>query len=216
MTASRERGIRLYKLEEFITVFDDLQAYCDNFAKRQTRTAFTLADTASYIDKKKENAMDLKPYACELPYPEIEPVENIADSKLLMPNYGGPAGELTAITTYCFQFYITDRNKELKDTLEGIAKVEMHHHELLGETIFKLGGYPVMGGRTYWSGSFVNYTVDPKKFLRQNITAEETAILNYERTVLSLHTESVKTLLERIILDEELHIKIFKELLATM
>lgn len=54
----------------------------------------------------------------------------------------------------------------------------------------------------------------PQKFLRQNITAEETAILNYERTVLALHTESVKTLLERIILDEELHIKIFKELLA--
>ena len=34
--------------------------------------------------------MEPKPYACELPYPEIEPVENIADSKLLMPNYGGP------------------------------------------------------------------------------------------------------------------------------
>ncbi|MEE0841501.1 MAG: manganese catalase family protein [Christensenellales bacterium] len=158
--------------------------------------------------------MEPKPYACELPYPEIEPVENIADSKLLMPNYGGPSGELTAVTTYCFQFYITERNKELKDALEGIARIEMHHHELLGEAIFKLGGYPVMGGRTYWSGSFVNYTLDPKKFLRQNITAEETAILNYERTVLALHTESVKTLLERIILDEELHIKIFKELLA--
>ena len=92
----------------------------------------------------------------------------------------------------------------------------MRHHELLGKAIVKLGGYPVMGGRTYWSGSFVNYTLDPKKFLRENITAEETAILNYERTVLSLRTESVKALIERIVLDEELHIKIFKDLLASL
>lgn len=48
----------------------------------------------------------------------------------------------------------------------------------------------------------------------QNIAAEEAAILNYERTVLNLRTESVKQLVERIILDEELHIKIFKEMLA--
>ena len=158
--------------------------------------------------------MEITRYSCELPYPEVEPIENLADSKLLMPNYGGPAGELTAVTTYCFQNYITQKNKELADVLIGIAKSEMHHHELLGETIYKLGGYPVMGGRTYWNGSFVNYTLDPKKFLQQNIMGEETAILNYERTVLNLKTESVKLLLERIILDEELHIKIFKELLS--
>lgn len=54
----------------------------------------------------------------------------------------------------------------------------------------------------------------PEKFLMQNIAAEEAAILNYERTVLNLRTESVKQLVERIILDEELHIKIFKEMLA--
>ena len=80
----------------------------------------------------------------------------------------------------------------------------------------KLGGYPVMGGRTYWSGSFVNYTLDPKRYLRENISAEETAILNYERTVLALRTECVKALIERIILDEELHIKAFKELLSAL
>lgn len=154
-------------------------------------------------------------YAAELPYPEIECAENLSDGKLLMPSYGGAAGELTAITTYCFQRYVT-RDREIADALAGIAKAEMHHHELLGNAIVKLGGYPVMGSRTYWSGSFVNYTLDPKKFLRENITAEETAILNYERTVLALRTESVKMLLERIILDEELHIKIFKDLLSSL
>ena len=152
----------------------------------------------------------------DLPYPDIECAENLADGKLLMPVYGGPAGELTAIATYCFQHYVTTRDRELSDALAAIARVEMHHHELLGKAIVKLGGYPVMGGRTYWSGSFVNYTLDPKRYLRENISAEETAILNYERTVLALRTECVKALIERIILDEELHITAFKELLSAL
>ncbi len=95
----------------------------------------------------------------------------------------------------------------------GIAKTEMHHHHLLGEAIYRLGGYPIMGARTYWNGNMVNYTLDPRKFLQQNIAAEESAIMNYERTILNLDDECIKMMLERIILDEEIHIKIFKELL---
>ena len=131
------------------------------------------------------------------------------------PVYAGSASELTAVLTYSFQRYVSPKYPEITTALKGIAITEMHHHELLGETIYALGGYPVMGARTYWNGSLVNYTLDPRKYLRQNIVAEETAILNYERTILNLTTDSVKMLLERIILDEEVHIKIFKELLKS-
>ncbi len=159
--------------------------------------------------------MDLTKYASDLPYPEIEVEQNVAESKLLMPVYSGSASELTAVLTYSFQRYVSPKYPEITTALKGIAITEMHHHELLGETIYALGGYPVMGARTYWNGSLVNYTLDPRKYLRQNIVAEETAILNYERTILNLTTDSVKMLLERIILDEEVHIKIFKELLKS-
>ncbi len=157
--------------------------------------------------------MELNKFSSELPYPEITPREDIADAKLLMPSYGGATSELTAILTYAFQSYICYDIEELKYPLEQIAIVEMRHHELLGTTITKLGGYPIMGNRTYWNGSFVDYTLEPKKFLEQNIISEETAILNYERTILNLNDDQVKLLLERIILDEEIHIKVFKELL---
>lgn len=70
-----------------------------------------------------------------------------------------------------------------------------------------------MGARTYWNGSFANYTLSPQKYLRENVLAEQNAIMNYERTILNLSSDSVKMLLERIILDEEVHIKIFKQLL---
>lgn len=153
-------------------------------------------------------------YASELPYPTIEVEKNVAESKLLMPSYSGSAGELTAILTYAFQSYITPRYPEIAKAMEGVAMVEMHHHELLGKTIYALGGYPVMGARTWWNGNFANYTLDPKKYLIENIKAEKDAIVNYERTILNLTDESVKTLLERIILDEELHVQVFKELLS--
>lgn len=159
--------------------------------------------------------MDLTKYASDLPYPKIEVEQNVAESKLLMPVYAGSASELTAVLTYSFQRYVSPKYPEITTALKGIAITEMRHHELLGETIYALGGYPVMGARTYWNGSFVNYTLDPRKYLRQNVVAEETAILNYERTILNLTTDSVKMLLERIILDEEVHIKIFKELLKS-
>lgn len=156
--------------------------------------------------------MNLK-YASDLPYPEIVVDENLQEAKMLMPSYSGVAGELTAILTYAFQSYITLKQQDVKEVLEKIAQVEMHHHELLGTTITKLGGFPVMGARNYWNGSFVNYTLDPKKFLAQNIVAEENAIRNYERTILNITSPQVKTLLERIILDEQVHIEDFKELL---
>ncbi|MDD4839120.1 MAG: manganese catalase family protein [Clostridia bacterium] len=160
--------------------------------------------------------MDITKFASELPYPEIIPVENLHDAKLLMPNYGGAAGELTAILTYSYQAYISWQDESLNYILEHIGIAEMHHHEMLGEAIYKLGGYPIMAGRNYWNGSYVDYTVDPIRFIEKNIAGEELAILNYERTILNLQEEQVKLLIERIILDEELHIKIFKELLCEL
>ncbi len=152
-------------------------------------------------------------FKSDLPYPTITPQKNLRDAKLLMPNYGGKDSELTAILQYVYQAYINFENEPFAKVLEGISMTEMHHHELLGEAIAKLGGYPVMGGHTYWNGSFVFYDTNPKVFLEFNIKAEETAIKNYERTILALNNEEVKLMLERIILDEELHIKIFRELI---
>ncbi len=155
-------------------------------------------------------------FASELPYPQVEPEDNLAEAKLLMPSYGGAAGELTAVLTYCFQSYITPFKGELSKTLMGVAKCEMQHHRLLGSAIYSLGGYPMIGSRSYWSGNYINYTPNPKKFLLLNIQAEKAAISNYERTILNANVESVKMLIERIILDEEMHVKIFEELYSSI
>lgn len=152
-------------------------------------------------------------FASDLPYPPITTAKNPKDAKILMGVYSGMCGELTAILTYAYQAYISVDVPKLCHTLEGIAKVEMLHHSLLGKSIFALGGYPVMGARTYWNGSYVDYTTKLESFLKNDIAHEQNAILDYERTMLNIDTDDVKALIERIILDEQVHIKILQDLL---
>lgn len=160
----------------------------------------------------KKRGVKLK-FASDLPYPPITTHRNMKDAKLLMGVYSGACSELTAILTYAYQGYITQKHRESHDTLMGIAKVEMHHHALLGKSIYALGGYPVMGARNYWNGSYCDYTPNITSFLKNDIASEQNAILDYERTVLNVETEEVKALIERIILDEQVHINILKDLI---
>lgn len=153
----------------------------------------------------------------DMPYPEpIIPYKNPNEAKKLMNDYGGRDSETTAILQYMYQSYILeDSYPEISKKIEEIAIIEMHHHEMLGTTIARLGGYPVIGGRnSFWNGSYVNYINDPVKLIEADIQGEELAIVNYEKTILLLQNESIKQMIERIILDEEQHIKVFNAILS--
>jgi Mn-containing catalase len=153
------------------------------------------------------------------PYPEpVIPYKNPLEAKRLMNDYGGRDSETTAILQYSYQTYIIKQAfPAYAKKLEEIAIVEMRHHELLGTTIAELGGYPVIGGKnSFWNGSYVNYVNDLKKLLEANIQGEELAIINYEKTILSIQNDSIKQLIERIILDEKQHIVIFKAMLSSL
>lgn len=164
-----------------------------------------------------ENVMP-KEYAINLPYPKLTGTLYPQDVRCIVDDYSGRAGELTAITQYIYQQYISHSfDEELAKELLRIAIVEMHHHELLGEAIAQMGGDPIMGGSTcFWSGSNVNYTKNPVTFLRNNIQAEYQAIANYRRSIACVRNESLKELLARIIMDEELHIEIFTQQLKRL
>ncbi len=153
----------------------------------------------------------------DLPYPEpIIPYSNPIEAKKLMNDYGGRDSEPTAIMQYIYQSYILKRDyPEYAAKLEEIAISEMHHHELLGTSIAAYGSFPVIGGRnTFWNGSFVNYVTDLVRLLEADIQGEELAIANYEKTILCLQNDSVKQMIERIIVDEEIHVAILKSMLA--
>ncbi len=151
-------------------------------------------------------------------YPEpLIPYPNPLEAKKLMNDYGGRDSETTAVMQYTYQSYILHKEfPAYADKLEQIGIVEMGHHELLGLSIAALGSFPVIGGRNaFWNGSFVNYITDLVKLLEADIQGEELAILNYEKTILSLQSESLKQVIERIILDEKQHIVCLKAMLIS-
>lgn len=159
------------------------------------------------------NSMYNNKMMAEMPYPEVEiDCPSTKDVKCIMDLYAGVDSELTAVIQYMYQSYIIgDKNEELHSSLEHIAMAEMKHMELLGECIVALGCTPVTGGnRQFWNGSMVNYNKDIVSILDINIKAEEKAIAGYKLAARSVDNYSVKELLERIEMDEKIHLEAFR------
>jgi bacterioferritin len=155
---------------------------------------------------------------CELnlSYPPVEVTEkNCTYACLLLNDYAGKNGELTALTQYFYQYLITKyKYINFGETLECIAICEMRHMEMLGELIVQLGGNPLYRtvnnrNNQFWCGYNVSSTQDIIRFLKENIQAENIAIKNYEARICQINDSKIQKVLERIILDEKHHINIF-------
>ena len=151
-------------------------------------------------------------YKSNLPYPDIKvEKENIEYAKLLMYPYASMISEDTATHLYMYQSFILDNN--IGKILENIAIVEMHHLEMLAKTINLLGLKPEYKSNDIpWTSNYVNYNTNLKDILKINIEAETLAIKNYQNLIKVINDKYIKKMLERIIVDEEIHLKIFNDL----
>ena len=157
---------------------------------------------------------------CESPeaYPEIRVErQNPYYARLLFAAYAGQESELAAILTYSHGALVSRGKcpKELYETLECISAVEMRHMEMLGKLIVLLGGdarYILPNGRASINTAALPYACAPERIIRNSIAGEEGAIRLYRELIRSINDECVRAVLRRIILDEEQHIKIFKEM----
>lgn len=159
-------------------------------------------------------------YADPSPYPEIKVVnKNPQYAELLMDDYAGMVSEFTAISQYIYHyFYFKKVDEDLGELLEQVAINEMQHMDILGETIIELGGNPVIRGsystnNNYWNGSFPYYGCELCQQLREDIDSEYKAIENYRKHITLINDPFVKAILQRIILDEIVHIRLFNEAL---
>jgi bacterioferritin len=84
---------------------------------------------------------------------------------------------------------------------------------LLGELIDKLGVNPryLRTNREYWSGGNVLYGSNTCEKLKMDIEAEKAAISGYQRVMHEIPNQSIRALIQRIIGDEEVHLKLFNE-----
>ncbi len=112
-----------------------------------------------------------------------------------------------------------DINKDYADTLMGIAIAEMKHLDILGEAMLKLGVDPKFiqcpNTRTYFNTSTVSQSKTPQKMLMDDIGGELEAIATYKKMLFILENEQVEAIIQRIIIDEELHLEKLKEMLKT-
>lgn len=168
--------------------------------------------------------IDVKKYQLEKPYPEVS--VNRKDRKylpLIYNDYASRNSEYTAISQYIYGHFTTDEDKnpiykEIADAFLGIAMVEMFHLEFLSDVIVGVEAEPrfVNYKKNVWKSSFVPYGLNVKDSLKLAITAENEAIKQYEEHIRLIGNRSIRELLKRIVKDEELHLKIFSDLLENL
>lgn len=153
----------------------------------------------------------------DIPYPEIKiERQNTKYAQLLMEDYAGVISEMTAINLYTYQNILNKKNySELSEMLHDISITEMRHLQILGELINLLGLYPTFqsvnnGLLCSWDSSYINYNTDIKEMLLIDIKSEEEAIAQYRLHQSIIDDKYIKEIIERIILDEQQHIKCFK------
>lgn len=148
-----------------------------------------------------------------LPYPEIDIKEkNLYYAKLIKKCYCGIYSELTLINQYNYQYFLMEPH--LKEIFKKISKVEKEHLDILGDIIIALGDEPSFAFEKknkyfYWTSKYINTDTSLKNMIINNINSERELIKEYRKITNIIENESIIAILNRIILDEELHIKIF-------
>lgn len=151
------------------------------------------------------------------PYPEIINATDDREAVAILKNLAtSKTGELCGILQYIYQSVVSNEvNEEIASIFEEIGIVEMMHLEMLMNAITSFGGIPkyedAMGNP--FNVSNINYSLKLKDMLQANIKDEQQAIEDYTRAANRVKNESLKSLLERIKLDEQHHLQIFKKIL---
>lgn len=159
-------------------------------------------------------------YSVDVPYPEVKVEKpNIEYAKILSNIYAGEVSEDTSINLYIFQHIsLSSKYKEYANILRQIAIVEMHHLDILGKLIMLLGMKPVYmsyneskKGLVPWNATYVDYSININDIIDADIRAETNAIKFYNYILTIIKDKYIVNIIKRIIMDEEMHLKIFKE-----
>lgn len=156
----------------------------------------------------------------DLPYPEAAADRHSTSAAcLLTQDYAGVGSELTAVCGYFYQSLVVRRcDCELSEIFAGIGNVERHHLQMLGELIIAFGGDPQLKeigrrGTFCWTSRYVPCCKSIRQMLQMDIESEHKAIEGYSLRLKQLCDEKACAVIERIIADELLHLKLLENCL---
>ncbi|MBQ8426600.1 MAG: manganese catalase family protein [Clostridia bacterium] len=161
----------------------------------------------------------VKPIRVNEPYPIIEDVFcDKYSATVISPAYCGLHGELNAVLSYTRgNFNYADAvDEKTSELFMGIALAEMHHFNLLGQTLLSLGARPNLAECSPFTSSDnlkqkTTLSRAPEKILADSIAMEMVVIYGYEKMLKLLKNRQVYAIIERILEDERLHLEILKD-----
>lgn len=159
-------------------------------------------------------------YLVDLPYPSVKVQgKNTYYATLISGAFGGPGSESTAIAQYTAHNFYTYDYPEINFAYQCIASVEVTHLNLLGNLIRDLGLPPkflTYETNCYWTGKNPVYAYKIRQILLSDIKGERDAIAHYTRLIRQIDFPDIQRLFQRIILDEQKHIEILTNILASI
>ncbi|MBW4658962.1 MAG: manganese catalase family protein [Drouetiella hepatica Uher 2000/2452] len=156
-------------------------------------------------------------------------------AQLLLEQFGGATGELTAALQYWVQSFHVE-NAGIRDMLQDIAIEEFGHLEMVGKLIeshtknvdqtdaFKSSLFAVRGMGPHfldsqgsaWTAQYINEGGDVVRDLRANIAAEAGARQTYEALIKLAPDEGTKSTLVHLLSREISHTKMFMKALGSL
>lgn len=160
----------------------------------------------------------------DLPYPNLSEVKkDVKTAAVIAPAYASMHGELNTILQYLYHYFnfVGDGDEETADIIMGITLSEMHHLQILGELLLRLGVDPVFTKMpphccNYYTSENVRYSKTPIKMLIDDVSAEIYAVKQYDKIASAITDEKVRAVINRIALDEEFHVKVLNERIVAL
>lgn len=171
------------------------------------------------MENKKGQIVESLVYQWKEPYPEIKVREkNSLYARAMLDNLGGRNSEMSAVSMYFYNHFITQKYPEIADAFHHISIVEMHHLEIFGQLALQLGEDPRLwswdrGYRVYWSPSYHLHPVKIREVLDYALQEEKAAIDKYTKQADMIKDDGIVQQLHRIVEDERVHISLLNQLI---
>lgn len=154
------------------------------------------------------------------PYPALTDIKENKTTVMLLKNLvSSKSGVLSSILRLIYQSVTADKsNSEIGEIFEEIGVVKITHMDMLMHAISIFGGNPKFEdaqGNSF-NTSNVFYSTKLKDMLEFNILNCNQTIQNYQNAIERIDNNSLKSLLERLIADEENFKQIFTKILNSV
>lgn len=161
--------------------------------------------------------------ALDLPYPPVQAeCRSTEYANAMLSNIGSDNSEISAVSLYFYNSVILKTEyAEFAHCFHSISIAEMHHLDIFASLAWQMGLDPrlwyLKNNRTYyWTPAYNYYPQKICDVIENAIRGEQAAIQKYTRQAAVIKDSNVVENLNRIILDEQHHIKIFRSMMEKL